>query len=58
MYCYHDLWFIEKRFHFPGNKRVSETEMEQPAINFTNAHTGSKIKTQRFDGIKYMYSLR
>ena len=31
---------------------MSETEVEQSAIgNFTNAQTGSKIKTQRFDGI-------
>ena len=38
----------EKRFHYPGNKRASDSE-ETPAVS-NYAH--SRLKTQRFDGEK------
>lgn len=43
---------LEKRFHYPGNKRTSEVE-EQSSVgsNFSNTHAGSKMRTQKFDGI-------
>ena len=47
------VYFTEKRFHYPGNKRTSKTEEPAAIGNFTSTHTGSKIKTQGFDGNYY-----
>ena len=41
--------FAEKRFHYPGSKRVSDSD-EHSAISGLNSHIGGKIRSQTFDG--------